>query len=104
VLWQSLARGINELHSMSVAEIEGLCLEFDAPDGKTLEVDGTTRDAYMRSRPRHHLVDTRLTALMHLREGFESACHHLDNITGFTVISEASELLIERLRLALCSR
>ena len=65
---------------MGAAAIESLCLEFEEPNGATVEVDGTTLAAYMHSRPRHHCVDTRLSALVCLRDGFEAACHHLDHI------------------------
>lgn len=83
-----LAQGINELNAMSDDEVASLCLEFEAPSGKVLEVDGSTREEYMRSRPRHVCVDSRLAALVHLRDGFESACHHLDNLTRPTALDE----------------
>lgn len=54
--------------------------------------DEATRAEYMRSRPRFVCVDSRLSALVHMRDGFSNACHALTNVTDFTVLAEVTDI------------
>ena len=71
---KQLATSLIAIGAMNDDEIAALCLEFERPDGTVVEVEHRTRDEYLRTRPRHICVDSRLDAMVHLRDGFALAC------------------------------